>query len=77
MLIKLGYETVKAIDDGGLKLSFLGSPPNIFIPPILSLEVLPAPTLSPNCFRQNAKNTKRETTSILISAMPPKYFVKC
>jgi len=46
MVIKLGYETVKAIDDGGLKLAFLGRPPNVLIPPVLSLEVLPAPILS-------------------------------
>ena len=39
MVIKLGYETVKAIDDGGLKLSFLGQSPNLLIPPVLSLEV--------------------------------------
>jgi hypothetical protein len=39
MVIKLGYETVKTIDDGGLKLSFLGQPPNLLIPPVLSLEV--------------------------------------
>jgi hypothetical protein len=39
MVIKLGYEMVKVIDDGGLRLSFLGQSPNLLIPPVLSLEV--------------------------------------
>ena len=40
MKIQLGYETVTAIDDGGITLSFRGEKPNFLIPPVLSFEVI-------------------------------------
>lgn len=38
MKIRLGMETVTAANDGGISLSLLRNIPNIYIPPVLSIE---------------------------------------
>jgi len=77
MVIQLGYESVKAIDDGGVKLCFLGHPPDMHIPPLLSLEVPDSNDLANGVDRQNAKNTKRGKALTLTSVTPLKSFAKC